>query len=63
MEVVLNIHTAEGTFALELLAAFRAPAEECGERIVIGREIKSFKRVLFPLGRCECVFFDDFVWK
>lgn len=57
VEVVLYIHTAEGTFAWELLAAFRAAAEERGERIVIGREIKSFKRVLFPLGRRECVFF------
>lgn len=46
-----------GKLALELLAAFRAAVEECVERIVIGREIKSFKRVLFPLGRSECVFF------
>lgn len=63
MEVVLYIHTAEGNFALELRAAFRAAVEKCVERIVIGREIKSFKRVLFPLGRSECVFSDDFVWK
>lgn len=56
MEVVF-IHTAEGNFASKLLAAFRAAVEKCVERIVIGREIKSFKRVLFPLGPTECVCF------
>lgn len=56
MEVVLYIHTAEGSLALDLLAAFRAALEKCVGRIVIGRETKSFKRVLFPLGHSECVF-------
>lgn len=47
---------------MELLPAFRAALENCVERIVIGRETKSFKRVLFPLGP-QSVFFNDFVRK
>lgn len=57
MEVVLYIHPAEGGSAWELLAAFRAAVGKCVGRIIIGSQIKSFKRVLFPLGRAGCVFF------
>lgn len=57
-----HTHKAKGSLALELLPAFREALEKCVERIVIGRETKSFKRVLFPLGP-QSVFFNDFVWK
>lgn len=63
MEVVLYIHPAEGGSASELRAAFRAAVGERVGRIIIGSQIKPFKRVLFPLGRAGRVFFHDFAWK